>query len=76
MSKLDGRLDQDTRLDIVEAKEAVERALDRLNTDLPGSARSHMRHAIVALERILGRMRDEETGPPPKGYQETDPWER
>lgn len=64
------KLDHDTRLDLVETKEAIERALDRLNTDLPGSARSHMRHAIVALERVLGRDRDEETGPPPDDYQD------
>lgn len=63
---------EETRLDIVEAKEAIERAMDRCSDGSIGSARTHMRHAIVALERILGRMRDEETGPPPDDYQGRD----
>ena len=69
MSKLTDKLGE-TRLDLIEVKEAVERATERVSNDNPGSARVHLRHAVFVLDRILGRIRDEETGPPPDDYND------
>lgn len=48
-------MDEETRMDVVEAKEALDRADERWLDDNPGSARRHMIHALVVLERILAR---------------------
>lgn len=48
-------MDEETRMDVVEAKEALDRADERWLSDNPGSARRHMIHALVVLERILKR---------------------
>lgn len=57
-------MDEETRLDLVEAKEAMERADERCNDGSIGSARRHLKHAIYVLERILGRnAKNEGNGP-------------
>jgi len=45
--------------DLVETNEALERAKDRLHTDLPGSALSHLNHALNVLHRIKDKLAKE-----------------
>lgn len=45
-------MDEQTRRDVVEAMEALERAKERWIAN-PGSAHVHMTHALVVLYRIL-----------------------
>jgi len=46
-------------LDLVETMEALDRAKDRLLTDLPGSATAHLNHALNVLHRIKDRLAKE-----------------
>ena len=50
-------MNQETHLDIVEAKESIVRAQQRLRDNLFGSSHVHMGHAVMVLDRILGRER-------------------
>jgi hypothetical protein len=50
-------MEQETVLALVEAKESLERALDRLRDDNPGSARSHISHAMALIESMLAKGR-------------------
>jgi hypothetical protein len=48
-------LDEETRRDIVEAKEAIERAEARLRSAMHGAAGVHTARALKVLNRILER---------------------
>jgi hypothetical protein len=48
-------LDEGTRRDIVEAKEALERAEARWYLNLPGAQRTHTLYALKVLNRILDK---------------------
>jgi hypothetical protein len=50
-------MERETELALLEAKEALERSLDRLTQDMPGSARVHINHALYLLASILDKGR-------------------
>lgn len=52
-------MDEETRRDIVEAKETLER-VDQRWVLRPGSARVHLIHALMVLKRILDKHAENE----------------